>query len=164
MLIRSVRLAGVILSAAAILYFWARHHYSGTPPPALPGESCDGGLWSHVYRPKRLRILSPCTSVVGRVVSLQREEDGDLHIDLEPDDASVLNLVNAMHGGRHLVAEIVCEHAPERDDIKAVCAGLAQGVAAPAVGERVRVTGSFVTDRESGWNEVHPVARIDKLR
>ena len=154
----------VALAGLAVLFSIARIRYSGTVSLRLPGDSCNAGLWKHVYEPERLRVLADCTAIEGGVVSLNRGSDGDLHIALDPDDAAVLNLVNALHGQRHLVVEIICEHEAERDDIKAVCAGLAPSVPIPSVGERIRVTGSYVTDRDIGWNEVHPVTRIDKLQ
>jgi hypothetical protein len=36
-------------------------------------------------------------------------------------------------------------------------------VAIPNVGDRVRVTGAYVTDRDNGWREIHPVTRIEKI-
>ena len=148
------------LPALAVAFLVVRARYSGTAP-ALPIDRCDSGLWPHVYRPHRLRVLAECTAVEGRVVFVEREPDGDLHVGLDPDDASVLNLVNAIHGGRLLVVEAVCDHESALNDVKAACAGFTSKVTVPAVGDRIRVTGAYVTDRENGWNEVHPVTRID---
>ena len=50
------------------------------------------------------------------------------------------------------------------DDAKAACAGFTSQVTVPAVGDRVRATGAYVTDKDNGWNEIHPVTRIDVLR
>ena len=36
-------------------------------------------------------------------------------------------------------------------------------ITAPRIGDRVRITGSYVTDRDNGWNEIHPVSRIEIL-
>jgi hypothetical protein len=34
----------------------------------------------------------------------------------------------------------------------------------PTPGEPIRVTGALVLDREHGWNEIHPVSRMEILR
>jgi hypothetical protein len=34
----------------------------------------------------------------------------------------------------------------------------------PQASDRVRVTGSDVTDLENKWNEIHPVTRIEVLK
>jgi len=33
----------------------------------------------------------------------------------------------------------------------------------PTVGAHVRVTGAYVTDREHGWHELHPVWQISPV-
>jgi hypothetical protein len=163
---RSVPVVIAVLVALVALFSIARLRYSGKAAVELPAANCDAEPWRHVYRASRLRVLSRCTAVEGRVVSLDRGEDGDLHLALEPERASVLNLINVFHLHRHLVAELVCEHAPaDADaDAAAACAGFTSRVAIPAIGDRVRVTGAYVTDGEVGWNEIHPVTRIETLR
>jgi len=161
---RSVPVVIAVLVALVALFSIARLRYSGKAAVELPAANCDADLWQHVYRAARLRVLSRCTAVEGRVVSLDRGEDGDLHLALEPQRPSVLNLINVFHLHRHLVAEVVCEHAPADADAAAACAGFTSRVAIPGIGERVRVTGAYVTDREVGWNEIHPVTRIETLR
>jgi len=157
-----LRIAGVVLLVALVaLIVGAKFYYSGT---ALPASGCDASLWTHVYEKERLTVLEPCTSVEGRVVSTHAAADGDLHIALDPDDKHVLNLVNATHGHRELVVEIVCDHTTTKTAPQAACVNYHSLVTAPKAGDRVRVTGAYVTDRDNGWNEVHPVSRIDVLR
>jgi hypothetical protein len=154
----------VILILAA-LYFGARLHYPGRAPVKLPAASCDASLWNHVYLPKRLRLIEACTAIEGRVAAIQKESDGDLHIAIEPDQASVLNLVNAIHGHRRLVVESICDHDSAPGSYShAACAGFTLSVTIPKIGDRVRATGSYVTDSENGWREIHPVSRIEILR
>jgi hypothetical protein len=153
----------VLAVALAALMLAALLRYPGKAPVSLPAASCDASLWKHVYRPERLRVMEGCTAVEGRVVSVAREGDGDLHIALDPDDPSVLNLVNAMHAGRRLIVESVCDHEPEDDTARAACAGFHPEVTIPNRGDRIRVTGAYVRDRENGWNEIHPVTRIEIL-
>ena len=158
---RRVMLAAIATLIA--LFLMARMRYSGKPSVRLSTENCNADLWKHVYSPERLHIIEACTAVEGRVVSLRRESDGDLHIALDPELRSVLNLVNAIHGHGHLVVEIICEHAPTKEYARSACASFASEVAVPYVGDRIRVTGAYVTDRDNGWNEIHPVTRIDTL-
>ena len=153
----------VLVFLAITLFLRARARYPGKAPVKLAAESCDQSLWRHVYDPDRLKVIEPCTAVEGRVVSLSRGADGDLHIALEPDQESVLNLFNAVHGGSHLALEVICEHTATKPSAAAACAAFTSRVAFPAAGQRVRATGSYVTDRDNGWNEIHPVSRIETL-
>ncbi|MCA1828458.1 MAG: hypothetical protein ABR567_10155 [Myxococcales bacterium] len=155
------RIALISLLVLAALAVFAIVRYPGKAPAA---GGCNADLWTHVYRPKRLRILTPCTIIEGRVHDVGREADGDLHLGVIPDDASVLNLANVMHGGGRLVVEAVCDHASTLPDVTAACAGYTSAIAAPAVGDRIRATGVYVKDRENGWNEIHPLSRIETLR
>ena len=139
-------------------------HYTGKPPAALLPSECDSTLWSHVYERERLHVMAECVAVEGRVMSVRRVADGDLHIALDPDNPSVLNLVNVIHAHRTLVVESICEHIPEEQSARAACGNFHPPVSAPAVGDRVRITGAFVLDAENGWNEIHPVSRIEVLR
>ena len=151
------------LATVAILVVVARMRYSGTAPVRLAVQNCNAELWKHVYEPQRLRVIEACTAVDGQVVSVYRAADGDLHIGLDPDRTSVLNFANALHADGYLIVEVICEHTPADDDPKSACAGFVPQVPAPKTGDRIRVTGAYVTDREYGWNEVHPVTRIETL-
>ena len=158
------RLLIAVTLIAVGLFLIARLRYSGKPTVKLPPANCDADLWRHVYRAERLRVIEPCTAVDGRVASVSRAADGDLHIAFDPEQKSVLNLINATHGHGHLVVEVICEHAAAEPNAATVCAGVTSGVTIPKAGDRVRVTGAYVTDRENGWNELHPVTRIENLR
>lgn len=98
------------------------------------------------------------------MVSVHRAVAGDLHIGLAPDQKSILNLTNVMHAQRHLIVEVVCDHTPRDEGAAGACAGYISQIAAPGVGDRVRITGAYVTDRDNGWNEIHPVSRIDSIQ
>lgn len=155
----------LVVATLIALFVSARLRYSGVAPVKLPTELCNADLWKHVYLPERLRVIEACTAVTGRVVSLRRESDGDLHIALNPDRKSVLNLVNAVHAHGNLVVEVVCEHAPATANGEATtaCAGFNPQVTIPKVADRIRVTGTYVTDRDNGWNEIHPVTGIEPV-
>lgn len=148
----------ILFVAIAVL---ARILYPGKTATKLPPQICNSELWNHVYEKERLRIIEPCTSAEGKVVSLQRASDGDLHIGLDPEQKSMLNVMNVIHGHRELVVEIICEHSPTRDEAKQACAGFRSQVKIPQIGDHVRVTGSYVTDSDLGWREIHPVTKIE---
>ena len=63
----------------------------------------------------------------------------------------------------HLVVEVICEHAAEEAEAKDACADHVPAVTIPNRGDRVRVTGAYVTDLHNRWNEIHPVTRIEVL-
>jgi hypothetical protein len=77
----------------------------------------------------------------------------------------VLNIINRLHTHGHLVVEVICQgDTPSGGDAVAACAGFTPQVAIPKAGDHVRVTGAYVTDRDNGWNEIHPVTRIEILQ
>src|SRR5215470_12457494 len=111
---RLKRIALICLLSLAALVAVANVRYSGK---ASAAAGCDADLWSHVYRPKRLRVLTPCAAVEGRVTGVHANEDGDLHIALDPDEPSVLNLANLLHGGGTLVVEAICDHPSPQPEV-----------------------------------------------
>ncbi len=121
---------------------------------------CGAHPFAHVYHRQRLKVLDKCRTVTGAIENIKREPDGDLHIRLKVDDASLLNQKNldAQHGD--LVLEPVCEHEVTQEDAKDACASYTGDVTAPPVGTRVTVTGPWVLDKEHGWNEIHPVVSM----
>lgn len=165
-MIRVSRITLAVLGALILVFLMAKLRYAGTATVKLQAESCDPDLWKHVYEKDRLRVVQECTAVEGRVVSLHRASDGDLDIALDPENKSVLNLINVMHARRKLVVEIICDHTPKNaeSDAQVACRDFHPQITIPNVGDRVRVTGAYVTDRDLGWNEVHPVTRIEILR
>ncbi len=153
----------VVLAALVALVVGMRVRYPGQAPTALPAGDCDPELWRHVYDPKRLRVVEACTAVEGQVTRVHRAKDGDVHIELDPDHKSVLNLMNLLHVDGNLVVEVICEHAPDEAEAKDACADHVPRVTVPSLGDRVRVTGAYVTDLHNRWNEIHPVTRIEVL-
>jgi hypothetical protein len=152
----SGRIALGVLLTLITLFIVARLRYPGKATVKLPPADCTADLWKHVYSPERLGVIEACTAVQGRVASVHRAGDGDLHIGLDPDQKSILNLTNVMHAQRRLIVEVVCDHTPRDKEIASGCAGYASQITAPSVGDRIRVTGAYVTDRDNGWNETIP--------
>jgi len=154
----------IVLIVLAALGVGAKLRYRGKAPVRLSAQECDPELWKHVYERERLEVLEECTAVQGKVVAVHRASDGDLHIALNPEQKSVLNLINVMHAKSTLVVEVICEHEPAAAAAKATCADFHPQINIPKAGERVRITGAYVTDRDNGWNEIHPVTRVEILR
>lgn len=124
---------------------------------------CNSSLWSHVYHAYRLQVNDSCVQISGTVYTLINEDDGDIHIRVTVDTQFnyMLNSVNYSGQYGRLVCEPLCvTNPPIQTDAIAPCAGLSNTVYIPAPGEHVIVTGSYVTDNDHGWNEIHPVTSI----
>ena len=123
---------------------------------------CDASLWNHVYNSYRLVIDSACMDVTGTVYSLINEADGDIHIRLTVDTQFTYMLNSSNYSGElgKLVCEPVCATTVTQSDAISSCANFTNTVYIPNVGERVIVTGPYVTDNDHGWNELHPVTSI----
>jgi hypothetical protein len=154
-------LAGIV--ALVVVLVVASRRYTGKVTVKLPAGDCSADLWKHVYKSDRLRVIEACTAVEGRVVSVHRAQDGDLHIGLDPDQKSVLNLVNVIHAQGNFIVEAVCDHPTTNNESNGACAGFTSSIVVPKIGDRIRATGSYVTDRDNGWNEIHPVSKIEVL-
>lgn len=107
-----------------------------------------GRALAGVYHPQRLRVIDPCRAVKGEVTVLHREEDGDLHFDLDLGrrDRNLLAAANLSRQHGDLVVEFMPRdrgHLPE-----------------PRVGDRVSLVGAFVEDLDHAWNEIHPVWQV----
>lgn len=123
---------------------------------------CDSSLWAHVYHSYRLAVNTQCMTATGFVYSLIYEADGDIHIRLTVDSpfTYMLNAVNFSGQYGKLVCEPICATTCTQADAIASCAGFTNTVFIPSVGEHVAVTGSYCTDNDHGWNEIHPVTKI----
>jgi hypothetical protein len=125
--------------------------------------TCDSTLWNHVYHSYRLVAHTECMTVTGYVNDIYGEADGDYHIRLKLDTQFnyMLNSVNISSEYGCLVCEPICASSPiTQSDAVQPCSGLTNTVYLPANGEYVAITGSYVTDNDHGWNEIHPVTRI----
>ncbi len=152
------------LAVVAILNVLAPRMRPGKSPPAIAAENCNAALWQHVYERERLRIIVPCTTVEGRVAKVERANDGDVDFHLEVADKSLLNPQNLLHTSDDLIVEIVCGAPTTAPVPSAICAGYSSAIAVPKPGDRVIVTGAYVSDEDhGGWREIHPVSRIELL-
>jgi hypothetical protein len=118
-----------------------------------------------VYNPSRLRKVSPCITVTGRVTVSLPDDDGDQHflLMLDPGQENLLTKRNQKKKNGFLVVEIVCANRAKLKKAKSACRGYTNRIAIPAVGDHVKVTGTHVIDTHNGWAEIHPVSRVEKL-
>ena len=116
---------------------------SAPSPP--PSPHCRAGApLAGVYHPDRLHVRSRCAVATGVVEKVKFEDfDGDVHIDLRPDETSkhLLSSGNDQVGG-DLVVEVIPQDR--------------SSVPIPDVGQTVTVVGPWVDDEAHGWREIHP--------
>lgn len=131
----------------------------------LAATGCDASLWNHVYTPARLQQLSPCIAVTGTIEESDVDEDGDQHflIKLDPGQQNLLLKRNLKKKRGDLVGEIVCANPTKQKKARKACAGYTNSIPLPTVGDRVRVTGTYVIDSHNGWAEIHPVSKLEKM-
>ena len=126
----------------------------GQPPAAgerqLDSRGCAiGDPLLGVYAPARLKVLHPCVTVTGVVRDdIEHAQDGDITFGLllSGDDKRLINDTNIKNYDGALHIEIV-----PMDQ---------QRIPAPHPGDRITVTGPWVTDTVHGHNEIHPALRI----
>ena len=158
----------LLVVVGGIFYLVAR---SETPTENNQPASCDMSLWVHVYHGRfpsaedRLRVINPCMTVTGTVMTARREKDGDWHIllDLDPEFNSMLNKVNSEQQHGYLVLEPMCSNPVTQTDTleEGVCEDFSQTIFDfDLLGKRVGVTGAYVIDMQHGWTEIHPVTSI----
>ncbi len=103
-----------------------------------------------VYAPARLKVLDPCITVTGVVRDdIDHAQDGDITFGLllSGDDTRLVNDVNVQNYGGALHIEIVPQDQSRLPE--------------PKPGDRIVVTGPWVTDLVHGHNEIHPAFRIE---
>ncbi|MGI8811268.1 MAG: hypothetical protein ACR2IH_01910 [Pyrinomonadaceae bacterium] len=101
--------------------------------------------------------------VTGTIEELDQNEDGDTHmlLKLDPGQDDLLKKKNISKKDGDLVIEVVCANPVKAKKVGPACNGYSSGVHLPAVGEHVKVTGSYVLDSHNGWTEIHPVTSIE---
>jgi hypothetical protein len=126
---------------------------SALAPASAPARgSCPANPLQGVQRPKQLVVIdraNPCRTAVGVVAANHREHDGDCHVNvnLEAPYRGLLNSVNVSRAHGLLITEVIPSH---RRPI-------------PPIGSRVRIFGTWVHDKATGWRELHPVWKIRVL-
>jgi hypothetical protein len=116
------------------------------PAPPTPPVSCPADPLQQVQKPNQLTVLdpaNPCRTAVGGVTAIHPAHDGDCHVDVRVDQGyqGLLNSVNQSKANGDLVTEVIPSHQ----------------LPIPTPGSRVSVYGTWVNDKSTGWNELHPV-------
>lgn len=124
---------------------------------------CNAGLWKHVYNPSRLQVIRDCIAVSGIITESHAEADGDQHLLLKPDAGyeGLLTKKNLKSKKGNLVIEAVCVNNVTDKKVGNACKGYVNNVKLPAIGAHVKVSGTLVLDTHNGWNEIHPVTKIE---
>jgi len=124
-----------------------------------PTGSCNSPALAHVWDPSRLVTLSSCITVSGTIAGVNVSHDGDFHVLVRLDAGQTcsggdcLNSVNMSNSYGDLVVEVICA-VPAG---VAACNGYTNTLNPPPVGSHTNVTGPWVMDKSTGWNEIHPV-------
>ena len=123
---------------------------------------CDPQIWKYVYHTNRFTVYDNCKTVSGTVKAIHNEKDGDVHIQLYLDSGSsdLVNSKNISSQNGCLVLEIICAKKITQADAIEPCTGYYNNVTVPNSGDRITVTGTYVLDKQHGWNEIHPVSSI----
>jgi hypothetical protein len=133
-------------------------------PVNTTAADCDTALWNYVYNPERLQVIDRCKTVTGTIEESHVEEDGDQHILLKLDSGQEGLLVkkNKTKKQGYLVIEAVCVNKVRLKKVGTICKGYINHIQLPKLGDHVRITGSLVNDTHNGWNEIHPIMKIEK--
>src|SRR5438552_6785946 len=167
----ATRIVSLILFSVSCACSGEKSDSGNSPNAGKAGSSqnasggCDASLWNHVYDPTRLHQLAPCLSVTGVIDESDADPDGDQHflLRLDPGQDTLVNKRNRKKKGGDLVVEIVCANPTTMKKAKRAWAGYTNPITIPTLGAHVRVTGTYVFDSHNGWEEIHPVSRIERL-
>lgn len=156
--------SGSALKAAEASSSPATSSASAPGTSAQTAAGCDASLWNRVYSPKRLEQVGTCMSVTGVIAESDADPDGDQHflLKLDPGQETLVNKRNKKKKDNQLVLEIVCANPTTMKKPQKACAGYTNRIPIPAVGQHVKVTGSYVLDTHNGWMEIHPVSRVER--
>jgi hypothetical protein len=128
--------------------------------------SCDTALWRYVYNPTRLDVIDYCKTVTGTIEESNADEDGDQHMLLKLDagQEGLLTKKNLKKKQGDLVIEAVCANATSLHKVGTTCNGYVNHILLPKVGDHVKVWGSLVNDSHNGWNEIHPIMKLEIVK
>lgn len=113
------------------------------------GGTCDEHPLRRVYAPSRLKVVDKCAEVTVTVRTARKEQDGDWHVNVDPDSKAWINAANR----RRQHGQLVVEFAP--GDPKPD--GFEQG-------QRLHLTCTKVRDvQHASWLECHPVFAVSEV-
>lgn len=127
---------------------------------------CDTTFWKYVYNPERLQVIDKCKTVTGVIEESSADEDGDQHMLLKLDNGQedLLTKKNVKKKQGDLVIEAVCANKTTLGKVGNTCNGYINKIQIPKLGDHVKVTGSLVNDTHNGWNEIHPITKIEIIK
>ena len=127
---------------------------------------CDTSLWKYVYNRERLDVIDKCKTVTGVIEESSADDDGDQHMLLKLDNGQdeLLTKKNIKKKQGDLVIEAVCANKTSLAKVGTTCNGYTNKIQIPSLGAHVKVTGSLVMDSHNGWNEIHPITKIEVLK
>ncbi len=127
---------------------------------------CDTTFWKYVYNPERLEVINKCKTVTGVIEESSADEDGDQHMLLKLDNGQedLLTKKNIKKKKGDLVIEAVCANKTTLGKVGNTCNGYINKIQIPKLGDHVKVTGSLVNDTHNGWNEIHPITKIEIIK
>jgi hypothetical protein len=136
-----------------------------TPATTTGAANCDTTLWRYVYNPDRLQVIEYCKTVTGIIEESNADEDGDQHMLLKLDDGQddLLTKRNIKKKQGDLVIEAVCVNNVTLKKVGTTCNGYVNHIQLPKIGDHVKVSGSLVNDTHNGWNEIHPITRVELM-
>jgi hypothetical protein len=107
-----------------------------------------------------------CKTVTGFIKESSSNEDGDHHMLLKLDagQEELLTKKNIKKKQGDIVIEAVCANKTTLGKVGNTCNGYINKIQIPKLGDHVRVTGSLVNDTHNGWNEIHPITKIEILK
>jgi len=147
-----VQLFAIMFCVLAVLLLMAEHVSEGTRKLDANGCAVGDSMQGVHEASSRLEVLDPCITVVGIVRNdFSRGDDGDQTFGLyvSGDDMRLVNSGNYAKYDGALHIEIVPFDQ--------------KNVSLPKPGDRVRITGAWVSDFRHGHNEIHPVFRLEVL-
>ena len=127
---------------------------------------CDTSLWKYVYNRERLEVTDICKTVTGVIEESSADDDGDQHMLLKLDagQEGFLTKKNIKKKQGDLVIEAVCANKTTLEKVGNTCNGYINHIQIPKVGDHVKVTGSLVIDSHNGWEEIHPITKIEVIK
>jgi hypothetical protein len=113
------------------------------------GQVKDTTFWNHVHHQSRLTIVSYDSTVIGKLLKINRELDGDYHLLIQSDSNHII------------VGEIICACK----GIMISCRGYKNRIPIPKVGDLIRIEGDSVKDRiHRDLLEIHPIKQLTILK
>ncbi|MDQ6757320.1 MAG: hypothetical protein M3004_10330 [Bacteroidota bacterium] len=128
--------------------------------------NCDTSFWRYVYNPDRLEVIDKCKTVTGVIEESSADEDGDQHMLLKLDNGQedLLTKKNIKKKQGDLVIEAVCANKTTLPKVGNTCNGYINKIQIPKLGDHVKVTGSLIIDSHNGWEEIHPITKIEVIK